>query len=988
MRRVFSYLFMSLVAAVFLLPYFSEQLVNAIHQTNYNVLGSYNFHGFNTGNAIGASTGHTQDEVFWQGQSTGTAGLNAGNVNELVSIIRSRLYRTEAGTTAQRDQNQLGGAFIINTMLGNPPGTYGRSDWNRIISDAQGDFAEWESTVRGLDAYAPNCIEYKVPVLYGGSGLTNAGGSYYWNSAFAYKNSSGGNGVDHPTISRNSENEFYRRTKIETQQSIIFRDYRTGCVNIIAYIKQNCGNPMGPVALPPLENWEYGIDISNPGTQDPGDNFNITSKLINSTGTDGVPRPDWHNHIIRPTTGASYVSLNTGGNANRAGDTAGWNNFGPVPKNNNIPHTGNWSVNAGAYNQRICFKAIGSPKSGPSGTVTDWGGDPPAAGSTPLFAEMCFNTAAPSTEWHYTPSIAPLADRYPGEIFDVVGTINNDGSENGQPYTHTIHSWDNEAWLKPPPAGFLGTNPPSTGVWNQDNDARWTGLAGLPFSGADSRPNTGRWEILPNTPAGTRICFRGSVTPYRGNGATITGQAPPAITSPERCFRVLKNERFAMTSTVSPATSGVIQPGGTANFNVFVTNNGDYKARGGTPDVYPFAAPGGARNISCSFSVSGTAGGSVSGSPSCFASPAWNADAFSGNVSVSVPGGADIGDTVCLTASGTSLNGFSDGTDLRGSFTDTECYVVGIAPYLQVDNGDIWAGANFDATVPASFPVPPSCGAPTNNDSEIKSVTSDISGLWKGSFVEYAAFATGSISSFGSNNTPNKAGYLLTFANDNRPAYGEFTKAPKCIPNYFELLSAHTYISPDASTNNNGNVSSFSGGKQNFVTPSLGTFTLRGETNISGNRTVVVDGNLSIIGDVEFGDSYGSAGSLNVPSLVFVVSGDIFIDTTVNRVDAILISHGTIWTCASGGVATTKVAEGVCFEPLVINGAIIANRVNFMRTHEGSGNLGGVHEANSGPAEIINFSPEFYLSNPIFQSDLIPENVLRTVLVKDLPPIY
>ena len=81
-------------------------------------------------------------------------------------------------------------------------------------------------------------------------------------------------------------------------------------------------------------------------------------------------------------------------------------------------------------------------------------------------------------------------------------------------------------------------------------------------------------------------------------------------------------------------------------------------------------------------------------------------------------------------------------------------------------------------------------------------------------------------------------------------------------------------------------------------------------------------------------------------------------------------------------------ASGVCEKQLVVTGALVANKVNLMRTHEGGGLLGGTTVAGSGPAEIINFSPEFFLSKPILRSDFIDEDALNTVLIKDLPPVY
>lgn len=748
-------------------------------------------------------------------------------------------------------------------------------------------------------------------------------------------------------------------------------------VDPVFRIKINCANILGELpGLPPnTDRWQYNVGINVPGDQEVGDTFNVSS-LITNVGNIAAPDPSLliygaYGHRIEVTEGTGFVSRVTAGNSPPGNIyDARWSGFAALAAGGTLKNTGSWKAIAPG---KVCFLGRVFPSEGLLGTSFNT--------SKESDKECVIITAPPPPvlNWNYNArtlsGTTPAGSVKPGSTITYVSDAENTGGAAGPAYTHKIVPTRNPSAISASTQTWTGSSIPAAPVNNTtDRSVSWT--------------------VNSNVIDGTVICINANVSPVAGTSVSgVTTVTNGGLNwASERCYTV-DNSRFGMTATVSLSNGAVVQPGENADFKVFVTNDGDYKARGNTPNVYPSASHGPAANINCSFNTSGISGLSITTNPSCYTLPDPNADAFNDTVTVAVPKTAKIGDSVCLRVSNALeafLNGFSDGTDGQGSFTAQKCYIVGIQPYLQVDNGDVWAGANFDTAVPASFPVPPTCGGTTNYDSRIRSVTSDISGLWRGSFVQYAAFATGRISGFGSGGTPNNSN-KLTFANTDSPVYGEFTNAPKCIPNYFGLLSSYSYSSQDDKTSNSGNVNSFRNNQQSFVRPSSssGRFNLNGQNNnVKGTRTVVIDGDLNISSNIKYTANYGNSSNLNIPSLVFVVKGDIFIDESVENIDAILISHGTIWTCASEGNPTTAVAENVCKDQLVINGALIANRINFMRTREGSGNFGGVSNPASVPAEVINFSPEFYLSSPIFRSNLTSEGAFKTVLIKDLPPIY
>lgn len=108
---------------------------------------------------------------------------------------------------------------------------------------------------------------------------------------------------------------------------------------------------------------------------------------------------------------------------------------------------------------------------------------------------------------------------------------------------------------------------------------------------------------------------------------------------------------------------------------------------------------------------------------------------------------------------------------------------------------------------------------------------------------------------------------------------------------------------------------------QDDILFSLGSdhiYNITGNLNISnnpsGNQTtgvVFVDGNLNFTSNYNYGT--------NLTGTVFVVQGDINIDTAVTRIDAVLISEGIIYTAGSKCNTSSVVAN-----QLVINGSLIS----------------------------------------------------------------
>ncbi len=159
------------------------------------------------------------------------------------------------------------------------------------------------------------------------------------------------------------------------------------------------------------------------------------------------------------------------------------------------------------------------------------------------------------------------------------------------------------------------------------------------------------------------------------------------------------------------------------------------------------------------------------------------------------------------------------------------------------------------------------------------------------------------------------------------------------------------------------------------------------------HKTYFIDRDLVINGNVEYHDAsadptYGLAS--NVPNFTIVVRGNIYISSSVSRLDGIYIAvedqttnvGGKVYTCAqSGGVPYTinsqiyancrsGYGDGDTTSPLTINGALIAKSAVFNRAvNTIADSVYKEGPNNTKASEVFNFGPEVYISPPIFNTD-------------------
>ncbi|TSC88096.1 MAG: Uncharacterized protein G01um10147_327 [Microgenomates group bacterium Gr01-1014_7] len=136
--------------------------------------------------------------------------------------------------------------------------------------------------------------------------------------------------------------------------------------------------------------------------------------------------------------------------------------------------------------------------------------------------------------------------------------------------------------------------------------------------------------------------------------------------------------------------------------------------------------------------------------------------------------------------------------------------------------------------------------------------------------------------------------------------------APFKVPSYNDLKSL--YFTQSRDTSHKQEISSFPSLNDQMLYHARGSLTIEAPVAYSGTSLVFIDGSLTINGNI--------TGS-NTGGLLFVVGGDVNIHyQNVDRIDAVIISSGTICTafdgssCPPGNIETPRA--------LTINGSLIS----------------------------------------------------------------
>lgn len=170
--------------------------------------------------------------------------------------------------------------------------------------------------------------------------------------------------------------------------------------------------------------------------------------------------------------------------------------------------------------------------------------------------------------------------------------------------------------------------------------------------------------------------------------------------------------------------------------------------------------------------------------------------------------------------------------------------------------------------------------------------------------------------------------------------------------------------------------------KQILYTTAGSDISVGGYIDANTTRVVKASGTVRITSNITYNN--GSYSSMTrIPKAVIYASGDIKIECGVTQVDAILIAGGTVYSCGDLSATSGDMNAATRSQnQLVVNGAIIADKVEFGRTY---GNAVGTQSGTS--AEVINYDTSAIVWGRSM-ADAGESDVLTTVYVHELAPRY
>ncbi len=364
-----------------------------------------------------------------------------------------------------------------------------------------------------------------------------------------------------------------------------------------------------------------------------------------------------------------------------------------------------------------------------------------------------------------------------------------------------------------------------------------------------------------------------------------------------------------------------------------------------------------------------------------------------------------VGDRICtiLTVSPTSGEVDGDGQLISSSgrrSSGESCLTIVALPYVSAFGADVVAGSGF-------VEDNSSCGSDEDDDGFIQASFSD----GRGSGAQFAVQAMTQINGFASAKMRTVAPIQprgLTFANTGMvlPFGGEFGR-PHCVNDWYAQRP------PDSELTTRGNINAVLSSESGSGAYELNASVLGGAGNVEipdRRRIIVYVGNsLQIDRNFVFSGADDWSSEEDIPSFYTIVQGDIYIDSSVERLDGVYFATGNIYTCASGRRPVNIMADlddalNQCGNQLTVNGALIADNVYFNRVFSTQSSneqdefpygdikscrVGGAD--SDGPvnrrlcaAEVINYSPELFLAPPPLQRE---SSVGGYDAILSLPPV-
>jgi hypothetical protein len=544
-------------------------------------------------------------------------------------------------------------------------------------------------------------------------------------------------------------------------------------------------------------------------------------------------------------------------------------------------------------------------------------------------------------------NVRPVDDDPPPVDFTMSGrtTVNNATPLPGQTIQFSYYVRN---------AGPTGTSP--TSIWwvalNSLTSAVVGGTAssGTYTSGQEKNVFTENYTVPAGTAAGTQICRQTGYDPVNDNGAR-NGRGTPVCATVRYDFSLTPIINFTVNGTAAPGS--IAEQGDTITFNYSVNNSGLTQSMLANCTIYGLTRTG-------SYSVP-TPHDSAS-DPGYVPPPTGCPRTFPLNTTTPLGAGEDViatdaNRTICRSL---WVNPATAAGEARSAET---CIRIVAKPYLKVYGGDVSAGGGLET-------MPDTCS--NNANAAIVSWNKRTAGDYAGAGTQYAAFALRPITDFATGRGQGAAianPSWLSFANNTtNPGSGNFGgtfgSAP-CIKDYYDRRPATTTPIPA------GGVSPMQDGVVYGTPEPSGPVTLSGGIINPGEKiTVYIDGNLFIDNNITYTPNWNHN---NIPLFQVVVRGNIYISNNVTQLDGVYIaqrdenSGGTIYTCATGTsqpTLTDGAFYNACNNRLEVNGAFMANSVEFLRT-AGTLSQSNAGETSPGTAgEVFNFNPSVWMVQP------------------------
>lgn len=352
-------------------------------------------------------------------------------------------------------------------------------------------------------------------------------------------------------------------------------------------------------------------------------------------------------------------------------------------------------------------------------------------------------------------------------------------------------------------------------------------------------------------------------------------------------------------------------------------------------------------------------------------------------------------------------------------------------PYTWTDNylcepADITASSTYPDLFGSNFAAANANDAPATNDWA-------SNGQGAGAWMQYNWTTPTKVAKVTirdrTNPTDNIAGLTLSFSDGSSVSFGALpsdgTPQDIAFPERTVTWMRMTVTSVSAGTLNvgvtemsthavastSGGIAGFAAGRTQYVL-SVGDKSLGSLIIPAGSQVAVyVAGDLYLTGDITY-DTASRATTKDIPYMAFIVKGNIYVSPSVSRLDGLYIAQpnnpatptdGRIYTCAPPQGSSPKyyslsnLYDNCNGKQLVVNGALVAQQIKFMRTIN-TLNQATANEipnfadgSNTKAGEVINYTPEMYLAPSPLKDPNSPSSSSRVQpydAIFSLPPVF